>query len=101
MKKGRKTIKEATHMLMTKFDTLKKNRSVLFAKSEHPVFTVIRLSIFLNGCQFYIFQKLNHAGMLFRLCTCFSNNLVEFHSRNKELLQNTRIWTQTEDFKPP
>jgi hypothetical protein len=55
MKKGRKTIKEATHMLMTKFDIFEKNRSVLFAKSEHPVFTVIRLSIFLNGYQFYIF----------------------------------------------
>jgi hypothetical protein len=27
--------------------------------------------------------------MFFRLCTCFSDNLVEFHSRNKEVLQTT------------
>jgi hypothetical protein len=39
--------------------------------------------------------------MFFRLCTYFSGNLVEFHSRNKEVLQTTRIWTQTKDLKPP
>jgi hypothetical protein len=77
------------------------NRSVLFAKPEHPVFTVIRWSIFLNGGELYIFHKLDHAGMLFRLCTCFSDNLVEFHTRNKEVLQTIRIGTQTEDFMPP
>jgi hypothetical protein len=58
----------------------------MFAKPEHPVFTVIRRSIFLNGGQLYIFHKLDHVGMFFRLCTCFSNNLIELHSRNKEVL---------------
>jgi hypothetical protein len=29
-------------------------------------------------------------GMFFRLCTCFLDNLVEFHSRDKEVLQTTR-----------
>jgi hypothetical protein len=33
---------------------------------------------------------LDHAGMFFRLCTCFSDNLVEFHSRNKKVLQTIR-----------
>jgi hypothetical protein len=37
---------------------------------------------------------------VFRLCTCFSDNLIEFHSRNKEVLQTTIVLTQTEDLKP-
>jgi hypothetical protein len=32
-----------------------------------------------------------HADMFFRLCTCFSGNLVEFHLRNKKVLQTIRI----------
>jgi hypothetical protein len=63
----------------------------MFAKLEHSVFIVIRWSIFLNRGQIYIFHKLDHAGMFFRLCTCFSGNYVEFHSRNKEVLQTTII----------
>jgi hypothetical protein len=43
--------------------TFWKNRSVLFAKPEHPVFTVLRWSIFLNRGQHYIFHKLDHAGI--------------------------------------
>jgi hypothetical protein len=78
-----------------------KNRSVQFSKPEHPVFTVIRWLIFLNGVQFYTFHKLYHASMFFRLCTCFLDNLVEFHSRNKEVLQTIIMWTQTRDLKPP
>jgi hypothetical protein len=62
----------------------------MFAKTEHSVFTVIRMLIFLNGGQLYIFHKLDHASMFFKLCTCFSDNLIEFHSRNKEVLQTTR-----------
>jgi hypothetical protein len=81
--------------------TFWKNRSVRFVKSEHSVFTMIRWLIFLNEGQLYIFHKLYHAGMFFRLCTCFSGNLVEFHSRTKEVIQTSRIWTQTEDLKPP
>jgi hypothetical protein len=61
----------------------------MFTKPEHPVFIVIRRSIFLNGGQLYIFHKLDYACMFFRLCMCFSDNLVEFHSRNKEVLQTT------------
>jgi hypothetical protein len=33
---------------------------------------------------------LDHVCMFFRLCTNFSDNLVEFHSRNKEVLQTIR-----------
>jgi hypothetical protein len=77
-------------VLTTKFDILEKNHSVMFAKSEHPIFTVIRRSIFLNGGQLYIFHKLDHVVMFLRLCTCFLDNLVKFHSRNKEVLQTIR-----------
>jgi hypothetical protein len=37
-----------------------------------------------------MFHKLDNAGMLYGLCTFFSNNLVEFHSRNKEVFHPTR-----------
>jgi hypothetical protein len=47
------------------------NQSVQFIKSEHPVFTVLRWSIFLNGCQLYIFHKLNHVSMFFRIMHMF------------------------------
>jgi hypothetical protein len=50
----------------------------MFVKPEHPVFTALRWSIFLNGDQLYIFYKLDHVGMFVRLCTCFLDNLVEF-----------------------
>jgi hypothetical protein len=62
----------------------------MFAKQEHPIFTVIRRSIFLNRGQIFIFHKSDYAGMISRLCTCFLDNLIEFHSRNKEVLQTTR-----------
>jgi hypothetical protein len=62
----------------------------MFAELEHSIFTVLSWSIFLNGGQFYIFHKLDHAGMFFRLCTCFLDNLVDFQSRNKEVLQTIR-----------
>jgi hypothetical protein len=100
MKKGRKNIKESIIVLTTKFDIVE-NWSVRFVKPEHPIFTMIRWSIFLNEGQLYIFHKLDHVDMFLRLCTCFSDNLVEFHSRNKKMLQTTRRWTQTEDLKPP
>jgi hypothetical protein len=45
---------------------------------------MIRWLIFLNRGQFYIFHKFDYACIFFRLCTCFSNNLVEFHSRKKK-----------------
>jgi hypothetical protein len=99
-KKGRRNINEPIHVSTTKFDILEKLKC-LDPKPEHLVFTVIRWSIFLNGGQLYIFHKCNHAGIFLRLCTCFSNNFLKFHSRNKEALQTTRIWTQTEDFKSP
>jgi hypothetical protein len=80
MKKERRNIKEPTHVLTTNFDIL--------WKPEHPFFTVVRWSIFPNGVKIYIFHKLDHASMFFRLCMCFSENLVEFHSRNKEVFSN-------------
>jgi hypothetical protein len=71
----------------------------VFAKPEHSIFTVLTRSIFPNGGQLYIFHKLNHADIFSRLCTCFLNNLIEFHSRNNEVLQTTRRLSQTEDLK--
>jgi hypothetical protein len=56
MEKERKDNKELTHVLTTKYDILKKNWSVLFAKLEHSVFIVIRWSIFLYRDQLYIFH---------------------------------------------
>jgi hypothetical protein len=76
------------------------NWSVRFVKPEHSVFTVLRWLIFLNGGKLYIFHKLDYVGMFFWLCTCFLDNLDEFQSRNKEVLQTTRRWSQTEDLKP-
>jgi hypothetical protein len=35
MKKGRKTIKEATHMLMTKFDILEKKTGVSYLLNQN------------------------------------------------------------------
>jgi hypothetical protein len=63
MKKGRRNIKESTHVLTTKFDILEKNWSVWFPKSEHLVFGVLRWLIFLNGGHLYIFHKLDHTCM--------------------------------------
>jgi hypothetical protein len=31
----------------------------------------------------------------------FLDNLVKFYSRHKEMIEMTRRWTQTEDFKHP
>jgi hypothetical protein len=63
----------------------------MFAKLKHPVCTVITWSIFLNGVQLYIFHKLDHTSMFFRLCTCFLDNLVGFHSINKDMLKTIKI----------
>jgi hypothetical protein len=38
-------------------------------------------------------SQVGHIVIFFRLCKCFLDNLVEFHSRNKELLEMTIIWT--------
>jgi hypothetical protein len=47
-------------------------------------------------------SQVGHTCMFFRLCTCFLDNLVEFHSRNKEVLEMTIRWTtQTKDVKYP
>jgi hypothetical protein len=32
-------------------------------------------------------SQVGHTCMFFKLCTCFLANLVEFHSRNKEVLE--------------
>jgi hypothetical protein len=82
MEKGRRNIKEPTHVFTAKFD-IWENQNVLFAKLEHLVFTVMRWSIFLNGDQFYIFHKLHHVGMFFHIMHTFLDNLFEFHLRNK------------------
>jgi hypothetical protein len=77
-------------VLMTKFDILGKSEC-LVSQTGTSDFAVMTWSIFLNECQIYIFHKLDHTDMFFRLCICFSDNLVEFHSRNKEVPQMTRI----------
>jgi hypothetical protein len=90
MEKERINIKESTHALTTKFDILVKI-GVSDFQTGSSGFTVVRWSIFPNGDQFYIFHNLDHTCMFFRLCTCFSDNLVQFHSRNKEVLQAIRL----------
>jgi hypothetical protein len=62
MEKGRKDIKEPTHVLTTKFDILKKSERPV-TQLEHLIFTMIRHSIFLNGFHLYIFHKLDRVGM--------------------------------------
>jgi hypothetical protein len=38
----------------------------------------------------FIFYKFDHTCMFFRLRTCFSDNLIEFHSRNKKSVSNNK-----------
>jgi hypothetical protein len=75
-------------VLTTKFDILE--------KSEDPVYQII-MSIFYTYKMVNIskwtpslhISQVGHTCMFFRLCTCFLDNLVEFHSRNKEVLEMT------------
>jgi hypothetical protein len=100
MEKGKKTSRSQS-MCWRPNSILWKNQSVRFVKPEHQIFTVVRWTIFLNGGQLYIFHKLDHIGMFFKFCTSFSDNLVEFYSRNKEVLETTRRWSRTEFLKHP
>jgi hypothetical protein len=68
MKKRRKNINESIHVLMTEFNILGK----------------LKCSV----SQIKTFDFYN--GIFFKLCTCFLNNLVEFHLRNKEVLPTIR-----------
>jgi hypothetical protein len=76
--------------LTTKFDILGKLECPVF-KMKHLVVIDIRWLIFLTDVQLYIFHKFDHTCMLFRLCMYFLDNMVEFHSRNQEVREMTRI----------
>jgi hypothetical protein len=49
-------------VLTTKFDILRKPECPV-SHTRTSSFIVIRLSLFLNGGQLYIFYKMDHAGM--------------------------------------
>jgi hypothetical protein len=85
---------------MTKFDIMRKLERPVCQTRISGFYSDKMVNIF-KWMQLYIFHKLDHADVFFRLCTCFSGNLVELHLRNKEVLQTTRIWTQIEVLKPP
>jgi hypothetical protein len=72
-------------VLMTKFDILG-NRSVLCPDAGLYSDKMINISKWRP--KLYISQVGPYMHV-FRLCICFSDNLVEFHLRNKEMLQTT------------
>jgi hypothetical protein len=85
-------------MLTIKFDIMGKS-GVLYSQSGRSDFygyKIVNISKWRSAL--YISQVV-HIYMFFRLCTYFLDNLVEFHSRNKEILETARRWTQTEDLK--
>jgi hypothetical protein len=94
MEKERRNFKVTTHVLTTKYDIL--------GKLECPI-CQIRTSSFCSDKMVNIYEWMPslYISHVFRLCMCFSNNLVEFHWRNKEVLQTTRRWTPTKDLKLP
>jgi hypothetical protein len=84
-------------VLMTKFDILGKSMVVSdsqIGRSRLHNSKMVNISKWRSTL--YISQ-IGHTSMIFKLCTCFSDNLVEFHSKNKEVLEMTRRWCQTED----
>jgi hypothetical protein len=98
MEKGRINIKEPTHVLTTNFDILRKPKCPFCQTETSDFYSDNMINISKWKPILYISQ---FGPCFFRLCTCFLNNLVEFYSRNKEVLQTIRRWTQTEDLKPP
>jgi hypothetical protein len=92
------SLKGREHVLTIKFDILEKSEVLNSQIGRSDFYSYKMVNIFKWRSALYISQ-VGHACMFFRLCTCFSDNLVEFHSRNKEVLKMTRRWTQTEDLK--
>jgi hypothetical protein len=76
-------------VLTTKFDILEKTRvsSLSNWNIRFYSYKMVNISKWMSN---YIFNKLGHANMFFRSHTYFSDNLVEFHSRNKEVLHTSR-----------
>jgi hypothetical protein len=76
-------------VLTIKFDILEKSEVLNSQIGRSGFYSYKMVNIFKWRSALYISQ-VGHACMFFRLCTCFSDNLVEFHSRNKEVLKMTR-----------
>jgi hypothetical protein len=77
-------------MLTTKFDIIEKSEYPVFQTETSGFYSYKMINIFKLRSTLYISQVGPYMHV-YRLCTCFSDNLIEFHSRNKEVLQITRI----------
>jgi hypothetical protein len=84
-----KDIKEPTHVLMTKFDILGKSECPVCQTETSGFYNDKMVNISKWRPTLYISQVVPYT-QVFRLCTCFLGNLVEFHSRNQDVLQTTR-----------
>jgi hypothetical protein len=69
-------------VLMIKFDNLKKSEYPFFQTETSDFYSDKMVNISKLRPTLYISQVVP-CKHIFRLCTCFSDNLVEFHSRNK------------------
>jgi hypothetical protein len=96
--KERRNIKEPTHVLTTKFDIMRKLEGLVSQIRTSGFYSYGMANISRWRSTLYI-SKVGLCRHVFRLCTCFSDNLVEFHSRNNEVLQMIKIWTKTEYLK--
>jgi hypothetical protein len=85
MKKERKDIKEPTHVLTTKFGIMKKPECPVCQTGTFDFYSDNMVNISKWRSTLYILQ-VGPCRHVFRLCTCFLGNLVEFHSRNKEVI---------------
>jgi hypothetical protein len=69
-------------VLMTNFDIMEKLECAVSQIGTSSFYSDKMVNISKWGPTLYISQ-VTICKHVFRLCTCFSDNLVEFHSRNK------------------
>jgi hypothetical protein len=77
-------------VLTTKFDIIEKLECPV-SQTEISDFYSYKM---VNICKWMSTLYISQVGSyihVFRLCTCFSDNLIKFHSINKEVFQTTRI----------
>jgi hypothetical protein len=86
MTKGRGDIKEPAHVLTIKFNILGKLESPVYQTRTSGFYSDKKVNIYKWRSTLYISQ-VGPCRHVFRLCTCFLDNLVKFHSRNKEVIQ--------------
>jgi hypothetical protein len=68
--------------------TFWENWSVRFAKLEHPVFAVIRWSIFMNGCHLYIFHMFSGYACVSRIIWLnFTEEIKKYFKLQEDELQ--------------